>query len=69
MIISTTHDSFSRFILSHTDCSHDPQHSYRAENEKWDFAAENEKWDFFLPLEIILQTMILGKLVFKFLSN
>lgn len=47
MIISTTHDSFSKFILSHTDCSHDPQHSYRAENEKWDFAAENEKWDFF----------------------
>lgn len=48
MIISTTDDSFSRFILSHTDCSHDPQHSYRAENEKWDFAAENEKWDFCL---------------------
>lgn len=47
MIISTTHASFLRFISSHTDKEHDPQHSYRAENVKWDLAAEKWKWNFF----------------------
>lgn len=68
MIIFATHASFLRFILSHTDGSHDPQHSYRAKMKSGILLLKMRS-GIFLLLEIILQTVVLGKLVFKFLSN